>query len=85
MLVRAETDDGVIGFGGAAPANNEGGESDDSCLAALEGPLREFALGVEVPADPSPLADHRITSYNVCYTKLLRMKPLGKNSSDEEM
>ncbi len=60
VLVRAETDDGVIGFGGAAPANNEGGESDDSCLAALEGPLREFALGVEVPADPSPLADQAL-------------------------
>jgi len=60
VLVRAETDDGVIGFGGAAPANNEGGESDESCLAALDGPLRELALGAEVPADPSPLAQQAL-------------------------
>jgi L-alanine-DL-glutamate epimerase-like enolase superfamily enzyme len=57
VLVRVESDDGGIGFGGAAPANNEGGESDESCLAALRGPLRELALGAEVPPDPSPIAD----------------------------
>jgi len=60
VLVRAESDDGVSGFGGAAPANNEGGESDESCRAALEGPLRELALGAEVPADPSELADRAL-------------------------
>jgi len=57
MLVRVESDDDVIGFGSAAPANNEGGESDESCLAALNGPLRELALGAEISSDPSPLAD----------------------------
>jgi L-alanine-DL-glutamate epimerase-like enolase superfamily enzyme len=60
MLVRVESDDGVIGIGGAAPANNEGGESDESCLAALNGPLRELALGAEVPSDPSPLSDQAL-------------------------
>ncbi len=57
MLVRIESEDGFVGFGGAAPANNEGGESDASCLAALRGPLRDFALGAEVSADPGALAD----------------------------
>ncbi len=57
VLVRAESDAGVVGVGGAAPANDAGGESDESCLAALRGPLRELALGVEVPSDPSPLAE----------------------------
>jgi L-alanine-DL-glutamate epimerase-like enolase superfamily enzyme len=60
VLVRAETDAGVIGFGGAAPFNYEGGESDESCLAALDGPLRELALGAEGPADPSPLANQAL-------------------------
>ncbi len=57
VLVRVESDEGDIGFGGAAPANNEGGESDESCLAALRGPLRELALGAEISQDPSPVAD----------------------------
>jgi len=60
VLVRAESDEGIVGFGGAAPANNEGGESDESCLAALSGPLRELVLGAEVAEDPSPLADHAL-------------------------
>jgi L-alanine-DL-glutamate epimerase-like enolase superfamily enzyme len=59
-LVRVESDEGIIGFGGAAPANNEGGESDDSCLAALSGPLRELALGAEILSDPCPLADQAL-------------------------
>lgn len=59
-LVRLETDGGVIGFGCAAAANNEGGESDESCLEALRGPLRELALGAEVFSDPSPLADRAL-------------------------
>jgi L-alanine-DL-glutamate epimerase-like enolase superfamily enzyme len=63
-LVRVESDEGLIGLGGAAPANDEGGESDESCLAALNGPLRELALGSEVSPDPSPLADraHRLAA-----------------------
>jgi len=60
VLVRVESDEGIIGLGGAAPANNEGGESDESCLTALRGPLRELALGAEVPLDPSPLADRAL-------------------------
>ena len=60
VLVRVESDEGVIGLGGAAPANNDGGESDESCLAALRGPLRELALGAEVPPDPCPLADRAL-------------------------
>jgi L-alanine-DL-glutamate epimerase-like enolase superfamily enzyme len=59
-LVRIESDEGDIGFGGAAPANNEGGETDDSCLAALDGPLRHLALGAEISADPSPLAEQAL-------------------------
>ena len=59
-LVRVESDEGVIGLGGAAPANDEGGESDESCLAALDGPLRELALGAEFSADPSALADQAL-------------------------
>jgi L-alanine-DL-glutamate epimerase-like enolase superfamily enzyme len=60
VLVRVESDEGIAGLGGAAPANNEGGESDESCLAALSGPLRELALGAEVPQDPCPLADQAL-------------------------
>jgi L-alanine-DL-glutamate epimerase-like enolase superfamily enzyme len=60
VLVRVESDGGINGFGGAAPANNEGGESDESCLAALDGPLRELTLGADVPADPAPLAAHAL-------------------------
>ena len=60
MLVRVESDQGLIGFGSAAPANNEGGESDESCLAALRGPLQALALGAEVPPDPSPLANEAL-------------------------
>jgi L-alanine-DL-glutamate epimerase-like enolase superfamily enzyme len=60
MLVRVESDQDVIGLGSAAPANNEGGESDESCLAALNGPLRELALGAEIFSDPSPLADEAL-------------------------
>jgi L-alanine-DL-glutamate epimerase-like enolase superfamily enzyme len=56
ILVRVESDEGIVGFGGAAPANNEGGESDESCLTALRGPLQELALGAEASSDPSPLA-----------------------------
>ena len=60
VLVRVESDEGIIGLGGAAPANNDGGESDESCLAALCGPLRELTLGAEVPPDPCPLADQAL-------------------------
>jgi L-alanine-DL-glutamate epimerase-like enolase superfamily enzyme len=56
VLLRVVADDGLTGHGGAAPANDEGGESDDDCLAALLGPLRELALESEVPEDPSPIA-----------------------------
>jgi L-alanine-DL-glutamate epimerase-like enolase superfamily enzyme len=55
-LLRLTTDEGIVGLGGAAPANIPGGESDDSCLEALQGPLHELALGAEVLADPSALA-----------------------------
>jgi len=60
VLLRVESDDGVRGFGGAAPANNEGGESDESCFATLDGPLRELTLGTDVLADPAPLAVHAL-------------------------
>ena len=60
MLVRVESNEDVIGLGSAAPANNEGGESDESCLTALNGPLRELALSAEISSDPSPLADEAL-------------------------
>ncbi len=57
FLVRIETDEGLSGLGCAAPSNEVTGESDDMCQAALEGPLQELVSGIDVPADPSSIAD----------------------------
>ena len=57
VLVRVGSDSGLTGYGSAAPANNEGGESDESCLAALDGPLRGVALDAEISPDPSLRCD----------------------------
>ena len=56
VLVRLEAENGLVGYGSAAPANDERGESDDDCLAALRGPLRELALASEIPENPASLA-----------------------------
>lgn len=45
FLLRLETDGRPTGHGGAAPAEEVTGESDEACLAALRGPLRDLALG----------------------------------------
>ncbi len=66
VLLRLEAENGLTGYGGAAPAEDVCGESDDACLAALRGPLREVALGAEVEPDPSALAKEALHSAPAC-------------------
>ena len=57
FLLRVTTDDGLSGLGCAAPSNDVTGESDDMCNAAMDGPLQDLVMGMNVSADPSSIAD----------------------------
>ena len=66
VLLRLETENGLRGYGSAAPAGDVCGESDDACLEALRGPLRKLALGAEVGPDPAPLYEEALHSAHAC-------------------
>lgn len=57
FIVRVGADNGLTGYGCAAPSGDVTGETDDMCDAALQGPLAELLEGTGVPVDPSPLAE----------------------------
>ena len=57
FLLTVVADNGLTGFGCAAPSGDVTGESDDMCEAALHGALQELLTGIEVAAEPSAVAE----------------------------
>ncbi|MEE9219619.1 MAG: dipeptide epimerase [Acidobacteriota bacterium] len=57
FLLRLQADSGLVGHGSAAPAQEVTGESEQACLAALRGPLRDLTMGTATVETPPRLMD----------------------------